>query len=95
MQGSRTGTWGALLALVGIGLVLYTHWLVFFWVPTEATQGIVQRIFYVRKGTSYVPSVQYQRMTAVGAGVRYWDGVTPTEGRRRLEAALAAIHADE
>lgn len=39
---------GALvLATLGVGLTLLFHWMVFFWVSTEATLGISQRIFYV------------------------------------------------
>jgi heme exporter protein C len=40
----RAGT--ALAALGLLGLV-GVYWLVFFWVPTEVSQGISQRIFYV------------------------------------------------
>ena len=40
----RTGMVFASLGLLGLGLV---YWLSFFWVSTEAAQGIAQRIFYV------------------------------------------------
>jgi len=40
----RAGTALAVLGLLGLGLV---YWLSFFWVSTEASQGISQRIFYV------------------------------------------------
>lgn len=40
----RAGTVLAALGLLGLG---YVYWLSFFWVSTEASQGIVQRIFYV------------------------------------------------
>jgi heme exporter protein C len=40
----RAGMALAVLGLLGLGLV---YWLSFFWVSTEASQGIVQRIFYV------------------------------------------------
>lgn len=40
----RTGIFLAALGLLGLGLV---YWLSFFWVSTEAAQGIAQRIFYV------------------------------------------------
>jgi heme exporter protein C len=44
--------WSALvLSVLGVGLILTLHWMVFFWVPNEAQQGVVQRIFYV-----HVPS---------------------------------------
>jgi len=41
------GKLGVGLTLVGVAGILYTHWMVFFWVPTEATMGIIQRINYV------------------------------------------------
>ena len=38
---------GLLLALAGLALVLLLHWQVFFWVNTERTMGVAQRIFYL------------------------------------------------
>lgn len=35
------------LGALGIVLTLLFHWMVFFWVSTEATLGISQRIFYI------------------------------------------------
>jgi heme exporter protein C len=40
----RAGTGLTALGLLGLGLV---YWLSFFWVPTEVSQGVAQRIFYV------------------------------------------------
>lgn len=40
----RTGTLMAVVGLAGLALV---YWLSFFWVSTEASQGVAQRIFYV------------------------------------------------
>ncbi|MSR35753.1 MAG: cytochrome C assembly protein [Gemmatimonadetes bacterium] len=40
------------LSLIGLALVLVLLWEVFFWVNTESTMGVVQRIFYV-----HVPSM--------------------------------------
>ena len=40
--------WAVLvLGTLGVVSVLVLHWMVFFWVPTESTMGIVQRIFYI------------------------------------------------
>jgi heme exporter protein C len=36
-----------LFGFFGVGLTLLFHWMVFFWVSTEATLGISQRIFYI------------------------------------------------
>lgn len=38
---------GACLGILGVGLMILVHWMVFFWVPTERSQGVVQRIFYI------------------------------------------------
>ena len=35
------------LGTLGVATLLVLHWMVFFWVPTESTMGIVQRIFYI------------------------------------------------
>ena len=35
------------LGTLGIMTVIVLHWMVFFWVPTESTMGVVQRIFYI------------------------------------------------
>jgi heme exporter protein C len=40
--------WAVLvLGTLGVVSVLVLHWMVFFWVPTESTMGIIQRIFYI------------------------------------------------
>jgi heme exporter protein C len=39
------------LGALGIATLIALHWMVFFWVPTESTMGVVQRIFYI-----HVPS---------------------------------------
>jgi len=39
------------MAALGLAGVMLVYWLSFFWVSTEAAQGVVQRIFYV-----HVPS---------------------------------------
>ena len=35
------------LTAAGVATTLGGHWMMAFWVPTEAAQGVVQRIFYV------------------------------------------------
>ena len=40
--------WGVIgLGSLGVLTVLILHWMVFFWVPTESFQGVIQRIFYI------------------------------------------------
>jgi heme exporter protein C len=46
-----TGSALTLLGLAGLGL---TYWMSFFWVSTEANQGVVQRIFYVHVPAAWV-----------------------------------------
>ena len=45
------------LALTGLALVVVLHWMVFFWVNTEVTMGIVQRIFYIHVPAFWVAFV--------------------------------------
>lgn len=50
MKGSgvgKTGSVGFGLSAAGIATILVVHWMMAFWVPTEATQGVIQRIFYL------------------------------------------------
>ncbi len=47
-------TLGTALALLGAALFLVLLWMVWFWVPTEAVQGVVQRIFYVHVPSAWV-----------------------------------------
>ncbi len=47
-------TFALLLALLGSALFVVLLWMVFFWVPTEAIQGVVQRIFYVHVPAAWV-----------------------------------------
>lgn len=72
----RLGTlrWtGAAFATAGLGLVLYLHYLVFFWVSTEAAQGIVQRIFYVHVPSAWVAFLAFGICALCGA-VYLWLG---------------------
>lgn len=50
MSGRGAGKLGGVgfgLAAAGITAILVVHWMMAFWVPTEAAQGVVQRIFYI------------------------------------------------
>lgn len=51
-RGSATA--GAAVALAGVALAVVQLWLVWFWVPTEALQGVVQRIFYLHVPSAWV-----------------------------------------
>lgn len=45
---------GSLLGLLGVAGMLLVHWQVFFWVPTEQTMGVSQRIFYIHVPGAWV-----------------------------------------
>lgn len=70
----RTVRWAALgLGAVGAALTLLFHWQVFFWVPTEASMGIVQRIFYVHLPAAWVAFFAFG-IVAVCSAVYLWLG---------------------
>lgn len=66
-------TLGVTLGLVGVAGVLFTHWLVFFWVPTEAVQGIAQRIFYIHVPAAWVAEMAFG-ITALCGAAYLWLG---------------------
>jgi heme exporter protein C len=79
--------WPALLtAMTGGALVLVLHWLVFFYVPTEASQGLIQRIFYVHVPAAWVAFMAFG-VVALCSAVYLWLG------DRRLD--MAAVSAAE
>jgi heme exporter protein C len=45
---------GIVFGFIGLALVLILHWQVFFWVSTERTMGVVQRIFYIHVPAAWV-----------------------------------------
>ena len=45
---------GAVLGFLGLALVMVLLWEVFFWVSTERTMGVVQRIFYIHVPAAWV-----------------------------------------
>ena len=55
VQPRRGGaTLALVLSLLGSAIFVALLWMVFFWVPTEAVQGVVQRIFYVHVPSAWV-----------------------------------------
>jgi heme exporter protein C len=53
---ATTGTrrWAAGFAILATLVMLYAYWMIFFYVPTERSMGIVQRIFYVHVPSAWV-----------------------------------------
>jgi heme exporter protein C len=61
------------LGVLGVGLTLLFHYMVFFTVSTEATLGIVQRIFYVHVPSFWVAFLAFG-MVALSGAVYLWIG---------------------
>ena len=62
----------AILTLVGVGLVLLLHWQVFFFVPTESTMGIIQRIFYIHVPAAWMAMFCYTALAIASAVALIW-----------------------
>lgn len=60
-----------LLSVVGLLLGMVLLWQVFFWVPTEAVQGVVQRIFYVHVPAAWVAFLAFG-IVAFASAVYLW-----------------------
>jgi len=64
---------GLLLGLAGAALTVYFHWQVFFFVPTEASMGIVQRIFYIHVPAAWVGFMAFG-IVAICSAMYLWLG---------------------
>jgi heme exporter protein C len=84
MSLSSVRTGALVLGALGVGLTLLFHWQVFFWVSTEATLGIVQRIFYIHVPAAWVGFLAFG-IVALCSAVYLWLG-----DDRLDEAAVAA-----
>ena len=70
---------------LGVVSVLVLHWMVFFWVPTECTMGVVQRIFYIHVPAWWIAFLGFG-LVALCSAVYLWLG----DGRLDRAAAAAA-----
>ena len=61
----------AALTLTGVALIVVVHWMVFFWVNTESTMGVVQRIFYVHVPAMWVAFLAFG-IAALCSAVYLW-----------------------
>jgi len=62
---------GAVLGVLGLALVVLVHWMVFFWVSTERTMGVVQRIFYIHVPAAWVAFMAFG-IVALCSAVYLW-----------------------
>lgn len=84
MAQNKIRTAGVGFALLGVLGTLAVHWMVFFWVPTERTMGIAQRIFYIHVPSAWVAFLAFG-IVALCGGVYLW-----LKDDRLDTAALAA-----
>lgn len=73
MKTSHLRNAGTALAVLGVLGVLLLHWMVFFWVPTEAVQGVIQRIFYVHVPSAWVAFMAFG-IVALCSAMYLWLG---------------------
>lgn len=66
MRGTRG--WAAAFAVLAALVLLYAFWMIFFYVPTERTMGIVQRIFYVHVPSAWVAFLAFGIVALCSAG---------------------------
>ncbi|MQA90826.1 MAG: cytochrome C assembly protein [Gemmatimonas sp.] len=60
--------WAAVLTAVGGASVIGALWMVFFWVPTESTMGIMQRIYYIHIPTAWLGEFAFGIVALCSAG---------------------------
>lgn len=61
------------VSLLGVALVLLLLWEVFFWVNTESTMGVIQRVFYVHVPAMWTAFFAFG-LAALASGVYLWLG---------------------
>ncbi len=62
---------GAISGILGVAATLILLWMVFFWVPTERTMGVVQRIFYIHVPAAWVAFMAFG-IVAICSAVYLW-----------------------
>jgi len=75
---------GTVLAAAGVATVLVAHWMVAFWVSTEASMGLVQRIFYVHVPAAWTTFLAFG-LAALASAAYLW-----LKDERADAAAVAA-----
>lgn len=59
---------GSMLVLGGAGLAVLTTWSIFAWTPIEATQGVIQRIYYVHIPVAWLAELSFVMCALFSAG---------------------------
>ena len=62
---------GTVLAMIGLVWLGVVYWMSFFWVSTEVTQGVAQRIFYVHVPAAWTSFLAFG-LAALFSGVYLW-----------------------
>jgi heme exporter protein C len=62
---------GLALTLLGLAGLVLVYWLSFFWVSTEMTQGVAQRIFYVHVPAAWTSFLAFG-LAALTSGMYLW-----------------------
>ena len=62
---------GTMLAMIGLVWLGGVYWMSFFWVSTEVTQGIAQRIFYVHVPAAWTSFLAFG-LAALFSGMYLW-----------------------
>lgn len=83
LKGVRLGALA--LGIPGVLLTVYFHWLVFFEVPTEASMGIVQRIFYIHLPAAWIAFLAFG-IVALCSAVYLWLGEEKLDQAARAAA---------
>jgi heme exporter protein C len=83
MPSKKLRVGGSVMAVLGILGILLLHWMVFFWTPTEASMGIIQRIFYIHVPSAWVAFFAFG-IVAVCSAMYLWLG------DERLDRAAAS-----
>ena len=86
------------LAAIGAAVALLATWMVFAWAPIEASQGVIQRIYYVHIPLAWLAELSFA-MTALFGAAYLWlrderadaAAVAAAEGGLYLGAALLVV----
>ncbi|HEX8242973.1 MAG TPA: cytochrome c biogenesis protein [Longimicrobium sp.] len=66
LRGTRR--WALGFGVIAAGLLFWSLWMVFFYVPTEAEMGVVQRIFYVHVPSAWTAFMAFGLVALCSAG---------------------------